>query len=117
MVYMQAPAPATASTLSHHTPHNNAAPQLNQSASASRKWAGAAADITKFVTQPGEKSANASVMAAELNSMLEFPEDLDGPDKSSLMSVIDPAQFQAKKDFSGLIAANSRLFRAPGRCV
>lgn len=81
---------------------------------ASRKWAGAAADITKFVTQPGDESANAPDPAAVLASILEFPEDLDGPDKSSLMSVIDPAQYQGKNGFGGLIAADSRMFRAPG---
>lgn len=110
---MQTSSPAPARALSQAKSHVNTPPQPGQPPS--RKWAGAAADITKFVTQPGEESANASVMAAALNSILEFPEDLDGPDQMSLMSVIDPAEFQAKKDFNGLVAPNSRMFRAPGR--
>lgn len=114
---VQAPASTSANTLgrqeSHVTPFVNVSSQPGNSSS--RKWAGAAADITKFVIEPGDEPVNASVTAAALTHILEFPEDLDGPDKESLMSVIDPAEFKAKKDFNGLVAPTSRMFRAPGR--
>ncbi len=47
--------------------------------------------------------------------ILDFPEDLDGPNNPALLAIIEPASFDSNEQLQGMIAASSRLFRPDGK--
>lgn len=59
-----------------------------------------------------EEEAKAPDLAKALAEILEFPEDLDGPNDPALLGVVS---HDSSPGLQGMIASSSRLFRPEGR--
>ncbi len=47
--------------------------------------------------------------------ILDFPEDLDGPNDPALLALVEPASFDSSQQLHGMVAASTRLFRPDGK--
>ena len=62
-----------------------------------------------------EEEAEAPDLAKAMLDILDFPEDLDGPNDPALLAIVEPASFDSNQQLQGMIAASSRLFRPEGK--
>jgi len=70
---------------------------------------------TDAQTDEEEEEAKAPDLAKAMLDILDFPEDLDGPNNPALLAIIEPASFDSNEQLQGMIAASSRLFRPDGK--
>ena len=64
---------------------------------------------------PQEKEARALHLNKNISAILEFPEDLDGPNNPALLGFVEPIAFDETTQLQGMLAASSRLLRPPCR--
>lgn len=70
---------------------------------------------TDAQTDEEEEEAEAPDLAKAMLDILDFPEDLDGPNDPALLAIVEPASFDSNQQLQGMIAASSRLFRPEGK--
>lgn len=70
---------------------------------------------TDAQTDKEEEEAEAPDLAKAMLDILDFPEDLDGPNDPTLLAILEPARFGSNQQLQGMIAASSRLFRPDGK--
>ena len=64
-----------------------------------------------------EAEAEPPDLAKAMLDILDFPEDLDGPDNPALLGLVDTVSYNSSDELQGLIAPSSRLFRPGGKWV
>lgn len=62
-----------------------------------------------------DEKAEAPDLAKAMADILDFPEDLEGPNNPKLLAVMEPASFDSNAQLQGMVAASSRLFRPAGK--
>lgn len=67
------------------------------------------------VEEEEEEEAKAPDLAKVMAEILEFPEDLDGPNNPALLGLVEPIDFDDTTQLQGMLSASSRLLRGPGR--
>ena len=70
---------------------------------------------TDAQTDEEEEEAEAPDLAKAMLDILDFPEELDGPNDPALLAIVEPASFDSNQQLQGMIAASSRLFRPEGK--
>ncbi|DBA79457.1 TPA: hypothetical protein ACH3X2_007729 [Trebouxia sp. C0005] len=70
---------------------------------------------TDAQTDEEEEEAKAPDLTKAMLDILDFPEDLDGPNDPALLATIELASFDSNQQLQGMIAASSRLFRPDGK--
>jgi len=70
---------------------------------------------TDAQTDEEEEEAEAPDLAKAMLDILDFPENLDGPNDPALLAIVEPASFDSNQQLHGMIAASSRLFRPDGK--
>lgn len=62
-----------------------------------------------------DEEAQPPDLAKVMAEILEFPEDLDGPNDPALLGSVHNAEISRATQLQGMLAASSRLLRPPGR--
>ena len=87
----------------------------NLSSSLSSSSSSTTTSQTDAQTDKEEEEAEAPDLAKAMLDILDFPEDLDGPNNPALLAIVEPASFDSNQQLQGMIAASSRLFRPDGK--
>ncbi len=70
---------------------------------------------TNTQTDEEEEEAKPPDLAKVMAEILDFPEDLEGPNNPALLVLVEPASFGSNEQLQGMVAASSRLFRPAGK--
>lgn len=70
---------------------------------------------TDSQTDEEDEEAEAPDLAKAMLDILDFPEELDGPNDPALLAIVEPASFDSNQQLQGMVAASSRLFRPDGK--
>ena len=62
-----------------------------------------------------EEEAPAPDLAKAMADIMDFPEDLDGPDNPNLLGLVKAVDYDNNQALQGMVAASSRLFRPDGK--
>ena len=95
----------------------SAARKASDTLTDTRQASDAQTDSQAGAEEEEEEEAKAPDLAKVMAEILEFPEDLDGPNNPALLGLVEPINFDDTTQLQGMLSASSRLLRGPGRCA